>query len=244
MELIKIQKIVTLIAPYSLTVSLLYLLGFWGAFNINILEYIALTDVVKHALNPLVFSVLLLCLSTFIGSSLLPKNVMEVLPPGGGAHLLVAKYSRFSFSLIVILLFVAVIYFLLFSDSENRWYQAGFLAVLIIPLVIGESEFIKDEIPNRMLRFSIVYIMVSTILLSYGWGVNKAIDIKADQSIIIINDKKIQKSYIGRAGGYLFLWNNSLKEVEVVQSGEVKNLRFTIPEKKPVFNWFSEQNKT
>ncbi|MFC1562333.1 hypothetical protein ACFL4Q_04985 [candidate division KSB1 bacterium] len=46
------KKYLWLAAPYFIAVGLLYLWAYWSSFGINILEYAALSDVVKVAIIP------------------------------------------------------------------------------------------------------------------------------------------------------------------------------------------------
>src|SRR5207253_7010755 len=45
-------KLLSLITPYAIVVSLLYLFGYWSSFGINILEYVSFPDVLKLAIYP------------------------------------------------------------------------------------------------------------------------------------------------------------------------------------------------
>lgn len=47
MEFSAYKNALALVIPYAFTVSTLYLFGYWGQFNINIFEYISLSDVIK-----------------------------------------------------------------------------------------------------------------------------------------------------------------------------------------------------
>src|SRR5258707_5408740 len=51
--------LVSFIVPYALVTSLLYLFGYWSSFQINILEYVSLPDVIKLAIYPLVIGALI-----------------------------------------------------------------------------------------------------------------------------------------------------------------------------------------
>src|SRR5689334_4006081 len=49
--------LLTLIAPYSITISVLYLMGYWTSFRINALEFVSLADVLKLAIYPMIGAV-------------------------------------------------------------------------------------------------------------------------------------------------------------------------------------------
>ena len=53
MNLAAYNKYIALVAPYSITVSALYLFGYWGSFGVSIFEYVDLAEIVKIALYQL-----------------------------------------------------------------------------------------------------------------------------------------------------------------------------------------------
>lgn len=46
-------QFLTLVVPYALVVSLLYLFAYWSSFGINILQFVSFSDVIKLALYPI-----------------------------------------------------------------------------------------------------------------------------------------------------------------------------------------------
>jgi hypothetical protein len=49
-------KIIYFATSYGFVVSMLYLFGYWSTFDINILEYIKISDVIKISIYPILTS--------------------------------------------------------------------------------------------------------------------------------------------------------------------------------------------
>ena len=64
--MINMNKKLFLIAPYGISVSTLYLLGYWGTFEINIFEYADISDILKISVYQLVILGFSLSLSIII----------------------------------------------------------------------------------------------------------------------------------------------------------------------------------
>lgn len=82
MDEISYKKYIAVAVPYGSALSLLYLWGYWGPFNINILEFVGFSELAKLALYPFLASFI------FILFSVAFAEVMrgDSLPPGGGAE--------------------------------------------------------------------------------------------------------------------------------------------------------------
>ena len=52
-----LKMIATTLVPFFISVSVCYLFGYWGAFQINVLEFVSFTDIGKLAVFPMVGSV-------------------------------------------------------------------------------------------------------------------------------------------------------------------------------------------
>ncbi|ONN67869.1 hypothetical protein [Herbaspirillum sp. VT-16-41] len=88
-----------LLAAYAVSISALYLLGFWGAFQLNIMQYAALSDLVKLAAFPLAATFLL----NLVGMVHQDLTLSASLPVGGGSESRIAKLVRRYAALISVL---------------------------------------------------------------------------------------------------------------------------------------------
>ncbi|MUH73193.1 hypothetical protein [Psychrosphaera haliotis] len=213
----------------------MYLFGFWGTFNVNVLEYIALTDVIKNALYPLIYSSIFIVFGLTIGN-VVTAPLSKKMPAGGGKDLPEAKYFRWFFRLMALVIVAFALYLIFFEVGNTRWFKvAVFLSVPVI-IMIGDAEFAKDYINNKQLRVLVVSILSVTLLYSYGWGAVHAERAKVSDQIFKINGKISNQKYVGWAGGFLFLWDNSKGTIVVKSKSTIKSMELTMPVKSAIID--------
>ena len=64
-----LKRIIYFAKPYAFIIALFYLYAFWNSFDINFLEYIAISDFLKLAFYPLVGTIIALAI-TNVGTGL------------------------------------------------------------------------------------------------------------------------------------------------------------------------------
>ena len=64
----KSLKIIYLATSYGFVVSMLYLFGYWSTFDINILEYIKISDVIKISIYPIITTVGITIMGFIVGN--------------------------------------------------------------------------------------------------------------------------------------------------------------------------------
>jgi hypothetical protein len=234
---------IALIAPYSLVVSLLYLFGFWGTFNINVLEYIALTDVIKNALYPLIYSSILIVLGLTIGN-LISVPLTKIMPPGGGKDLPEAKFIRWFLILMALFVLGLALHLILFEVGNARWFKVAVLVSPILIGMVGNAEFASSYINNKHLRSLIVSTLCLTLFYSYGWGAVHAERAKISEQMLKINGKLSNQKYLGWVGGFLFLWDNSKNAVVVKSKSTIQSMELSIPNKTAIIDFSSTEKKT
>jgi len=67
-------KILSLLAPCAVLVCALYLFGYWSSFEINILEFVSLSDIIKLGVYPLVVSGGAAFIIGFLSGTTLPRH--------------------------------------------------------------------------------------------------------------------------------------------------------------------------
>ncbi|HZW26704.1 MAG TPA: hypothetical protein VFF26_14595 [Gallionella sp.] len=239
-----LNKYIVILAPYSIFVSTLYLLGYWGAFGINIFEYIGLSDIIKTAIYQLAHYGGFVLLGAAVSEIFLSPLLKNALPPREGADLPEVKFFRRYWILPAVAIVGFALYIALFTESEVRWLLA---AIYISPLaVIAVSHFkiLSDAIPNEVIRNAVTYPLVTILLFSYGWGTVDARSKKTEKTVIKINGTEENKAYIGRAGGYVFLWNVESKAVEVVMDSTISSLSYVLPKERPPFMTLLQSEKS
>jgi hypothetical protein len=237
-----LQKFITFIAPYSLVVSLLYLFGYWGTFNVNVLEYIALADVIKNALYPLIYSSIFIIIGLTIGS-LVTVPLTKLMPAGGGADLPEAKYFRLLFRFMMLFILALALYTIFFEVGNARWFKVAVLVNIPVIVMIGNAEFATDYISNKKLRILIVNILSVSLLFSFGWGAVNAERAKSSERTVTINGEQTNEKYVGWAGNFLFLWDNSKHTLVVKSKSTIKSMEFSMPVKSAIIDFPSTKEK-
>ncbi len=230
----KLQQILTLLTPYSLFISILYLFGFWSSFNVNVLEYIALTDVLKSAMMPLLYSALLATVGFSFGR-MLGMPLSKSLPPGGGQHLPISKYIRWLLRLAFLSLVLAIIYQIVFESGNYRWFTVAALSMLILPVLVDDAGVIEDFIPHKNVRVVIANVLVAVAVYAYGWGAVDAKEVKSNEQNLKINGSKVEYKYVGWAGDYLFLWDTKSNTIIAKAKRTVDTIEYKVLEDKSIF---------
>lgn len=145
---IKQFPLLSFVLPFALATSLLYLFGFWSSFQINILEYVSLPDVIQLAIYPLVIGALLSLLSFYV-------NVMTLTPFTADpqkAFITVNRKVSKSINWIALLLVVAILFFL----PTGTWYvTAGLLLGMLVSFNFVNADIFKKYIPHASARSNV-----------------------------------------------------------------------------------------
>jgi hypothetical protein len=157
------------------------------------------------------------------------------MPPGEGSDLPEARFIKKFWRFFVVGIAVVALYIALFTTNDIRWFVA---AVIVAPLaVIAAAHFdvLSELIPNDAIRNSVTYPLVIILLFAYGWGAADAYTKKTKGAVVEIDGVLNKKTYIGRAGGYVFFWRAAAETVEVVAENQISSLAYRVPEEKPPF---------
>ena len=102
---------------YGVSVSALYLFGFWGVFRINVLEFIGLADLAKLSVKPLIYSLPAILLGFAIG-----QLFSGSFPPGGGAGTPIGQFGRKKYGLLLFLNVVIILALVAFLPPLSLSY--------------------------------------------------------------------------------------------------------------------------
>ena len=203
---------------YLLSASALYLFGFRDNFNINILEYIAVTDIIKLAIKNLLVSVSLF----FIGYIAQQTLFGRYLQPGGGANTSVGRaihgYRHLFLSFDVLI----IISIYLFVNTPIKWFYIAMCVAVPAGAFLSNMDYFQRLLPNAMTRTNVLVILTAIPLLSYGWGNTNGYKIySGDAKYTISKKESIFKNfslnhdallYIGMMGDHLFLFDKETKK--------------------------------
>jgi hypothetical protein len=210
---------------YFLICGILYLWGFWERTGINVLEYIALQDVLKSTALPLA--------ATFIGGPLVSVYFKWISAgiklPGTGQLSKIVASTAWAHKLIFVWAIVAVFKF----ADEKTWLLLGLMASVPLSIAISQSSFLK-WLPNDA-RLSVTFPMCVVILCSYGAGVVDSHRIYSSTKFVFVSsrlpsvstnfqtDELLAPRLLGLLGEHLFLYLPASQSVMVFQASEVKS---------------------
>jgi len=220
---------------YLITVGVLYLWGYWGRFDINILEYIGLADVVKLSLYPIASVFLGVVIGTTIG--MFAWGSGNELPPGLGPETRVGGFLFRHKNRIIYLYVIATVSVWLFG-SEVKWHVIPLLAVLPVYVLSLRCSFFSEIIPNSKTRSLLVCFFAILPLYSYSQGNIDALGVINGYRCKYVVSGKIpgleipygqgdsnRIKYVGYMNTYLFLLMPDNKTLLIVQFEEVEGFQ-------------------
>ena len=232
-----ITNIIYLGTLYLLSASALYLFGFWDNFNINILEYIAVTDIIKLAIKNLLASVALFFIGYMAQQTLFGRH----LQPGGGANTPVGRaihscrYLFLSFDVLIIISIYT------FVNTPNKWFYLAFCVGVPGGLFLSNMDYFRRLLPNTKTRINVLVILTAIPLLSYAGGNTTGYKIYSGNAKYTVSEKEsIFKNfslnydallYIGMMGDHLFLFDKETKKIYIHKTSS-EDLLVLIPIKK------------
>lgn len=159
-----LQKYFALLVPYSVTVSTLYLIGYWSSFNINIFEYIGISDIVMISTYQLAHYGAGLIAGLLLGNFLV-EPIKRLLPPGSGANDPEAKFIRKYRHFFLATWILCAFYPILFMTSPLRWFLSTLILTPLISIAILhiDTNFLKDIVQKESTREIILFGLVHNI---------------------------------------------------------------------------------
>jgi hypothetical protein len=199
---------------YFITIGVLYLWGYWSPFDVNILEYLNLTDIVRLTAYPIASSFGFLALGMILGGS---TGLGTTLPSGGGRNTPTGQILNKYKSLFVALYVLVVLVILLFG-SGNKWFILPFLLYPFIFPYLSARNFLVRQIPADKPREICVLLLVVAPFFAFGYGRLTAYEIidgkkfsyvlsAIDNVSVPLDAEPNQRvRLIGHAGDFLFFW--------------------------------------
>ncbi len=223
-------KYFTILTPYMLIVSTLYLLGYWSVFHINILEFISISDIIKLAIKQLAYSTAVLVFGMIAGELFL----RPLFPIGEGANTPIGKFSNRYWKQIMCFIYCFIFYLILFNKDPQKWMLIAIILGIISSIFISKTKIFNEIIKNENIRICITVFISVLPFISFAWGLNDGHAIKNNKPKLTVQYSKYNKiefRYIGFAGDYFFIYNKKNNEILLVGSKDVGKLKFLVHEK-------------
>lgn len=157
------KKYLSFAVPYGVAVSLLYLFGYWGYFDLNVLEFIGFAEIAKLALYPLLGSLVLLLIA-FVFSEM----VSVKLPPGGTitrTRQFGRKHWRGFIAIHLLLIVLSVI----FLPAKGKWFVVALL-VALSSTPMTHIDYFNVLLPNPKVRHTVLFLFLYTAAMAFAFG--------------------------------------------------------------------------
>jgi hypothetical protein len=242
---ISIGEFITLATGFLLFLSFFRLSHYYNAFNIEILAYIDITEVIGLFFDKIVLSVFLVILIFGVYLATLSKgNNLDKLNGKIADYFKAKVKSKILLSLIAVLmviinsglfiLFISLIYQLIPGKYLGKSMNDSALLLLVLS-IISLNLFLS---PNRFLNISkfIWLVLFSLLILGYVYvlgnqDVSMVKERKRYNVTIIFQDGKTINSdstnyYVGKTNEYLFFYHQDSLITDIYRMENIKQLRF------------------
>ena len=218
---------------YFFTVGVLYLWGYWGTFDVNILEYLSLADILKAAAYPVASTFIFFLLGSIQGHLLARRPGSQ---QGGGQNTRIGKLFKKWLPLLAMLYLLGTFTLLLYGPIQ-KWYALPALIAVPVALLVDKKNLFKSLIPESGIRLTLLILVVALPIFSYGYGCLKAAYILDGRDYayiasqidgITISDNTVPAQrlrFLGQAGDYLFLLHPSKNTLIITKYEQVKILQ-------------------
>ncbi|MFQ1917294.1 hypothetical protein [Aeromonas veronii] len=234
MNITKIQNTLPILTIYFLTISTLYSLGYWNSFNINILDFMSISDVAKASIPMLIkTSFLVTCsiiFSEFVLVRHLSLNYDEMNSDSLSAiprRIFIAKFILFS-------LLGTLVISSIFLDRVFMWSVLGTSAMIYLFMTIRDADFLSEISEDRIVRKMISFVLIYLLCNSYYDGVRNAKNVRASGENIKIDGKDTTKSLIGLTVDYIFLLDRNTGSVDIVRRETINSIQIPPAENGPL----------
>lgn len=237
MEDILYKKLAPLVILYGCVVSLLYLFGYWGAFKINIMEFIGLQDFAKLSLYPLAGAFI----SLLIGVALAKLFTFKELPPGGASDSGFRQFGLKHWRILVALNLVLIVLIIVFVPYESKWIViASLISLLSVP--ICHLEYFISAIPNSKIRATILFLLLLLGGIAFAHGKIEAelIKTKGARQVVDVDRSKLKLksnnqnpvSFLGYLAGYFVLYESATQNIVFIKGSDSIQIFFHENEKR------------
>ncbi|ELY3803194.1 hypothetical protein SMX72_001740 [Cronobacter sakazakii] len=160
----------TIISTYCLLLSIAYLWGFWGHFDINILNYIGVSDIIKSAVWPMIIAVIMYLIQIALNLFNGPKSNLTVKYADMPKPEKIEHVIRCSYIVLMLGIFISgAIYSAITGSQMVRYAFCGWMLSAVVCYVISKNKEIMEQIPfkNKALSCGIICFLPS-VFLSHG----------------------------------------------------------------------------
>lgn len=220
-------------SAYFLSVATLYLWAYWFAFNVNVLEYVSVADIVKTAVFPIATIFVFIALGAIAGEAMFPRGF---LPAGGGTNGPVGRALRRA-APVVAAVYAVSVFLLLFFGPVEKWRVLPILIAIPMSLGLKEAGLLQRVIKSDSTRTVLIFLLAALPPFAYGHGTLRANDIRSGLAFSYVASAieghfvdaeapvTERLRYVGKAGETYFLFEPSSRSLLAIHHAHVKLLQ-------------------
>jgi hypothetical protein len=209
-----VKRVLAISAPYALLVAVGYLWGYWGAFGLNVLEFVSPGDLVNLALLPFLGSIFFVLIGWVLGQI----TGSGLYSPGAGSYTRTGQVLWRFWRPLLVLDCVAIYIVGKFGIEPMKWLVVAFLFTpFFVPLT--RVEYLVAHIPNARTRSTLASLVVLLPPLAFAGGRMNAYSVKMGVGPLIVDLKRSRLqvysdaqnpvSYVGHIGNFFVLYERT-----------------------------------
>lgn len=226
-------KIIYFATGYGFVVSMLYLFGYWSTFNINILEYIKISDVIKISIYPVITSIGLSIVGFIVGDFVRRWVEEPNVQKSENLKKLENWTERISKIFIILISIFVLCYLLYMHEWSLFWpiFALIFPTVTICILVRYIPGLIKKFIPFPGFEALILWILIAIPSSAFAYGKLRSLSTLEGGNCFYINvstfkDKELfqdQKrlKYLGLGGDFMFFLSEDNTKLYILEPSKM-----------------------
>ncbi|MGI8739601.1 MAG: hypothetical protein ACR2KU_08170 [Gammaproteobacteria bacterium] len=189
-----IGQLLPLVTAYLTGCSLLYLIVFWGSFDVNVFDYITLQQALTYAGTMfmfIAFLILPLILAYYFFDSAAPEKRSRLVAMPVITKALVAVYLA------------SAVLSIVYRESASDWLLSiWWTATAVVPVFLASHPALKDLVKSYILRIAVALVVFYTPYGAVNWGMIKADQLKNDTlcNAVEINETHGLPSVLIRVG--------------------------------------------
>jgi len=207
----KLLGIIITALAFSLVVAVCYLWGYWGTFDIDIMYYLDLSELIVMSAVPLLGICVMLVLCVSISS------ILHIDSSAGTHSSVLGSFLKpeliYSLSLLAIIIIVII-------GGTAQWLLLAIpFALFLTTFIVANGSIFNKVLENRELFF---VVLIATMLpsLAFGYGKTQGLQIEtgsrfqqADLSNNPELNSRVDLRYLGKAGEHIFLFDGMSREL-------------------------------
>jgi hypothetical protein len=225
-EKLDFAMISTISIVYFTACGALWHIGYWSTFDINILQFISVGDIIKSFVFPFLSSSIVILLAYFFTNYItIADNIgkPDQYISGMGKNTKIGQYLNKN-RMFFLTIYLGFIFFLYIYGNDYKWSYLPLPISIPIGIFLSHQTFFIKKIAHPDLRFFTVTFLALLPLISFGLAKQESLAIRDNKKYKIVtrieseskNDLTylIGYKYIGSGGNKIFL--SKLDNTEIV----------------------------